>query len=62
MPRLSVSEEEGEYTKNEMSEEYPLKRLGKPEDIANAMLFLASDEADWITGEALVVDGGFSSC
>lgn len=62
MPRRSLTEEEWEYTKNEMAEEYPLKRLGKPEDIANAMLFLASDEADWITGEALVVDGGFSSC
>jgi len=43
-----------------MSRHYPLKRLGEPEDIANAMLFLASDEADWITGQALVVDGGFS--
>jgi NAD(P)-dependent dehydrogenase (short-subunit alcohol dehydrogenase family) len=62
MPRRSLSEEEWEYTKTEMAEEYPLKRLGEPEDIANAMLFLASDEADWITGEALVVDGGFSSC
>lgn len=62
MPRRSLSEEEWEYTKDEMAEEYPLKRLGEPEDIANAMLFLASDEADWITGEALVVDGGFSSC
>ena len=37
---------------------YPLGRVGKPEDIANAALFLASDEAAWITGETLVVDGG----
>lgn len=36
----------------------PLGRLGTPRDIANAYLFLASDEADFITGEVLRVDGG----
>ena len=36
----------------------PLARLGVPEDIANAALFLASDLAAWITGHILVVDGG----
>lgn len=36
----------------------PLERLGVPEDIANAVLFLASDLSVWITGTALVVDGG----
>ncbi|PIO00085.1 short-chain dehydrogenase [archaeon CG10_big_fil_rev_8_21_14_0_10_43_11] len=36
----------------------PLKRMGKPEDIANAVLFLASKNADYITGHVLVVDGG----
>jgi len=40
---------------------HPLGRLGEPEDVARAILFLASDEASWITGHALVVDGGFSS-
>lgn len=36
----------------------PLERLGTPNDIANAVLFLCSDLASWITGSALVVDGG----
>ena len=39
----------------------PLQRLGKPEDIANAALFLASDESSYITGSELVIDGGFSA-
>lgn len=37
---------------------YPLRRLGKPEDIANAVIFLASEQADWITGQVLQVGGG----
>ena len=36
----------------------PAKRLGKPVDVANAVLFLASDEASFITGTSLTVDGG----
>jgi NAD(P)-dependent dehydrogenase (short-subunit alcohol dehydrogenase family) len=36
----------------------PLKRLGVPEDIAKAALFLASEDSTWITGSNLVVDGG----
>lgn len=37
---------------------YPLKRLGSPEDVSGAVTFLLSDEADWITGQLLVIDGG----
>ena len=41
-----------------LEERLPLARIGEPEDIANAVLFLASDEANWITGTILNVDGG----
>jgi 3-oxoacyl-[acyl-carrier protein] reductase len=41
-----------------MEEKTPLRRLGEPEDIANAYAFLASDEASFITGTTLNVDGG----
>ena len=44
--------------KEAMTEEIPLKRAGKPEDVANAVLFLASDNAAYITGQVLHVDGG----
>jgi len=40
------------------AENYPLRRLGTPEDVARAILFLASDAAAWISGIALVLDGG----
>ena len=43
---------------NMMGEKVPLKRWGQPEDIANAYTFLASDEASYITGAVLNVDGG----
>ncbi|HEY3074829.1 MAG TPA: 3-oxoacyl-ACP reductase family protein [Burkholderiales bacterium] len=45
--------------KDKMLAGTPLARFGEVEDIANAVLFLASDEASFITGQHLVVDGGF---
>ena len=45
--------------KARMRESTPLGRLGEPEDIADAIAFLASDEARWITGRTLMTDGGF---
>ena len=38
----------------------PLARMGQPEDIANAVVFLASDKADYITGQTIIVDGGWT--
>jgi NAD(P)-dependent dehydrogenase (short-subunit alcohol dehydrogenase family) len=40
---------------------YPLGRVGEPDDVAKAALFLCSDDASWITGVALPVDGGISA-
>lgn len=47
----------GEYAQ-EMLKTMPIKRLGQPSDMADAALFLLSDEASWITGHILNVDGG----
>ena len=44
----------------EMAGTQILKRMGKPEEIAAAALYLASDEASFVTGSALIIDGGFS--
>ena len=45
-------------TRERLERWIPLGRAGRPEDIAHALLFLASDEAQWITGQTIVVDGG----
>jgi NAD(P)-dependent dehydrogenase (short-subunit alcohol dehydrogenase family) len=42
----------------DLSERYPLGRLGEPEDVASLAAFLLSDEAAWITGQTVVADGG----
>jgi NAD(P)-dependent dehydrogenase (short-subunit alcohol dehydrogenase family) len=52
--QLGVDEEE--FMK--AAADRPINRVGTPEDIANAVLFLASDLSSWITGTTIVVDGG----
>jgi 3-oxoacyl-[acyl-carrier protein] reductase len=48
----------GDLSVEGMAETIPLGRLGRPEDVAEAAVFLASDRAEMITGTALEVDGG----
>ena len=48
----------GDAVLDEVQKRIPAKRLGKPEDIANATLFLAAPSSSYITGQLLVVDGG----
>jgi 3-oxoacyl-[acyl-carrier protein] reductase len=49
---------EGEMRK-QIEAQTPLRRIGRPQDIAGAAVFLASDESSWITGETFVVSGGY---
>lgn len=48
-----------EEDRKELAEETPLQRIGKPEEIADAVAFLASEQAAFITGQVLPVNGGF---
>ncbi len=71
-PNITVNTVAPGHTNTEMTKSLPeeirrnmiggsyLKRLAEPEDIAKAILFLASNDADFITGQILLVDGGFS--
>lgn len=49
---------EGKF-REEAEQSTPLGRIGQPQDIAHAAVFLASDEASWITGESLFITGGY---
>ena len=48
-------------TRRRLEEEHPLRRMGQPEEVAAAVVFLASDEASFITGSAINLDGGYTS-
>jgi NAD(P)-dependent dehydrogenase (short-subunit alcohol dehydrogenase family) len=41
-------------------EKIPLRRVGRPEEVASAVLYLASDDAAYITGQSLAIDGGMT--
>lgn len=51
----------GDTDRQGLIEATPMKRLGQPEEIAKAVLFLASDDSSFMTGNTLVVDGGYTA-
>lgn len=53
-----MTDELSEDVKNQMLTQIPLSKLGNPQDVAKAVVFLASDDASYITGQTLHVDGG----
>ena len=60
-PLLEVSN--GTFGKEELEalrQKYPLKRFGKPEDIARCAVYLLSDASSWMTGSNILIDGGFT--
>jgi 3-oxoacyl-[acyl-carrier protein] reductase len=50
-----------EANREKITRMYPLRRLGRPSDVAPAVAFLASDAASWITGQVLSISGGYST-
>ena len=61
MPPMLTSFQRGDANREALVQAVPMGREGQPIEVANAVLFLASDEASYITGTELLVDGGFTA-
>ena len=59
MQRAAVGDNEAHY--DAIAESIPMGRMGQPKDIANCVLFLASDESTYVTGAEFIVDGGYTT-
>ena len=59
--RMQIRWKKNPKAKKNLEKFIPLNRVGKPEDISNASVFLLSDQASYITGTELIVDGGLTS-
>jgi len=57
----SLNDESLKDLKKRIESAHLMRRFGKPVEIANGILFLASDEASFVTGQALVIDGGWTA-
>jgi NAD(P)-dependent dehydrogenase (short-subunit alcohol dehydrogenase family) len=55
---MGVSKDDAHKFHRERAEKYPVGRVGESEDIANGVLYLASEESSFVTGINLVLDGG----
>jgi NAD(P)-dependent dehydrogenase (short-subunit alcohol dehydrogenase family) len=59
--KLGLTEEQLKHVGENIAKQIPLGRFGRPEEIARAVTFFASDDSSFILGAALVVDGGMST-
>jgi NAD(P)-dependent dehydrogenase (short-subunit alcohol dehydrogenase family) len=58
MNAMGISKDKVVEIESEIAKKYPLGRVGESQDIANGVLYLASDESSFVTGIDLVLDGG----
>lgn len=61
-PGFIETEMTASLDKESIEKEIPLKRLGKPEEVAKLILFLVNDDSAYITGQNIIIDGGVSLC